>query len=85
MNILEKYIGRAITTGVLSVLGVLMVLYAFMGFVNEFDQIGRHQYTLWHAIGYSLLRLPERLFIVALGDGDNENSATFDCDGGDYW
>jgi len=62
MNILEKYIGRAITTGVLSVLGVLMVLYAFMGFVNEFDQIGRHQYTLWHAIGYSLLRLPERLY-----------------------
>lgn len=62
MNLLEKYIGRAITSGVLSVIAVLMVLYALMGFVNEFDNIGQHQYTLWHALGYSLLRLPERLY-----------------------
>ena len=43
MNILEKYIGRAVTAGVLSVIAVLMVLYALMGFVNEFDKIGQHQ------------------------------------------
>lgn len=64
MNILERYIGRAITTGVLSVCAVLLVLYALMGFVNEFDNIGQHQYTLLHALGYSLLRLPERLYQV---------------------
>ena len=62
MNILEKYIGRSIAGAVLSVIAVLMVLYALMGFANEFDQIGRHEYTMWHALGYSLLRLPERLY-----------------------
>lgn len=62
MNILEKYIGRAVTTGVLSVIAVFLVLYTVMGFVDELDQVGRHKYTIWHALGYSLLRLPERLY-----------------------
>lgn len=62
MNILEKYVGRSVAGAVLSVVTVLMVLYTLMGFVNEFDQIGKHQYTMWHALGYSLLRLPERLY-----------------------
>jgi lipopolysaccharide export system permease protein len=62
MNILERYIGRSVSGGVLSVIAVLMVLYAALGFVDEFDQIGQHKYTIWHALGYSLLRLPERLY-----------------------
>lgn len=62
MNILEKYIGRSLASSVLSVIAVLLVLFALMGFVSEFDQVGRHKYTIWHALGYSLLRLPERLY-----------------------
>ena len=62
MNILERYIGRSVSGAVLSVIAVLMVLYALMGFANEFDNIGHHNYTIWHALGYSLLRLPERLY-----------------------
>ena len=62
MNILERYIGRSVSGAVLSVIAVLMVLYALMGFANEFDNIGQHNYTIWHALGYSLLRLPERLY-----------------------
>ena len=62
MNILERYIGRSVAGAVMSVVAVLMVLYALMGFVNEFDKIGQHEYTIWYALGYSLLRLPERLY-----------------------
>lgn len=62
MNILERYIGRSVAGSVLSVMAVLMVLFVLMGFVNEFDHVGKNQYTLWHAFIYSLLRLPERFY-----------------------
>jgi lipopolysaccharide export system permease protein len=62
MNILERYIGRSIAGAVLSVITVLLVLFAFMDFINDFDKIGQHKYTIWYAFGYSLLGLPERLY-----------------------
>lgn len=64
MKILERYIGQAVTNGVLSVLAVLVALFALIGFVDEFDQIGRGSYTLWHAFAYTLLSMPRQMYEV---------------------
>lgn len=64
MNLLERYIGRAVAGGVLSVIAVLGILFTVIDFIDEFDQIGRHQYTLWQAFIYSLLKTPERIYQV---------------------
>jgi len=64
MNLLERYIGRAVAGGVLSVIGVLVILFTVIDFIDEFDQIGKHQYTLWHAFIYSLLKIPERIYQI---------------------
>lgn len=64
MKILERYIGQAVTNGVLSVLVVLVALFALIGFVDEFDQIGRGSYTIWHALAYTLLGIPRQMYEV---------------------
>ncbi|MDH5179624.1 MAG: LPS export ABC transporter permease LptG [Gammaproteobacteria bacterium] len=62
MKILDRYIGKFITTGVLSVLVVLSALDALINFTSESDYIGQAQYTLWHAIGYVLLKMPQQMY-----------------------
>lgn len=62
MRILDRYIGQAVLVGVLAVLVVLLALFALIGFVNETGQIGRANYTAWHAAAYVLLRLPHQLY-----------------------
>lgn len=64
MKILERYIGQAITNGVLSVLAVLVALFALIGFVDELDQVGRGTYTLWHAMVYILLNMPRQMYEI---------------------
>lgn len=64
MKILERYIGQAVTNGVLSVLAVLVALFALIGFVDEVDQIGRGSYTIWHALAYTLLSMPRQMYEV---------------------
>lgn len=62
MNLLDRYIGQAIISGVLSVLIVFVVLYELFAFVGEVDNIGRADYTVWSAIQYSLLLIPQRIY-----------------------
>lgn len=62
MKILDKYIGKFIIVGVLSVLTVLVALVAMIDFTSESDYIGQKQYTVWHAIGYVLLRMPQKIY-----------------------
>lgn len=64
MRILDRYIGQAVLLGVLAVMAVMAGLFGLIGFVNEFDQIGQANYTAWYAVGFVLLRMPQRLYEI---------------------
>lgn len=61
MNILERYIARAVAGATLLVLVILLVLYAFATFINELDKVGRGTYHVWVALEYVVLTLPRRV------------------------
>ena len=62
MKTLDRYIGQAVITGVFSVLTIFIVLYELFSFAGETDQIGQADYTIWSAILYSLLLLPQHVY-----------------------
>ena len=62
MNILDRYIGQAVITGVTSVLIIFITLYELFAFAGETDQIGRADYTMWAAIQYSLFLIPQHIY-----------------------
>jgi len=62
MNILDRYIGQAVITGVATVLTILIVLYELFEFAGETSQIGQADYTAWSALQYSLLRIPQHIY-----------------------
>ena len=62
MNILDRYIGQSVITGVATVLTIFIVLYELFEFAGETSQIGRADYTIWSALQYSLLRLPQHIY-----------------------
>lgn len=62
MKTLDRYIGQAVITGVLSVLTILIVLYELFSFAGETDQIGQADYTIWAAIQYSLFLIPQHIY-----------------------
>lgn len=62
MNILDRYIGQAVITGVTSVLVIFITLYELFAFAGETDQIGQADYTMWAAIQYSLFLIPQHIY-----------------------
>jgi len=62
MNILDRYIGQAVITGVTSVLVIFITLYELFAFAGETDQIGTADYTMWSAIQYSLFLIPQHIY-----------------------
>ena len=62
MNILDRYIGQAVISGVALVLVVFVVLYEVFAFVGEVHNIGRADYTVWAAIQYSLFLIPQHIY-----------------------
>lgn len=62
MKLLDRYIGQAINTGVLVVLLIFVILYELFAFAGETNQIGRADYTIWQALQYSVLRLPQHIY-----------------------
>ncbi|MCK5386172.1 MAG: LptF/LptG family permease, partial [Gammaproteobacteria bacterium] len=62
MNILDRYIGQSVITGVAIVLTIFIILYELLAFAGEVNQIGRADYTIWSAIQYSLLRVPQHIY-----------------------
>jgi lipopolysaccharide export system permease protein len=62
MHILDRYIGKAIISGVISVLVVLLVLDALVGFAGQSHVIGQAGYTMWHAFAYALLIIPQQIY-----------------------
>ena len=62
MNILDRYIGQAVITGVASVLIIFITLYELFAFAGETDQIGQADYTMWPALQYSLFLIPQHIY-----------------------
>jgi len=62
MDILDRYIGRAVTQGILAAAMVMMTLDTLVTFAGETGAIGHANYTLWYAIGYVLLSMPQELY-----------------------
>ena len=62
MNIIDRYIGQAVITGVATVLTIFIVLYELFAFAGEAGAIGRADYTIWTAIAYSLLLVPQHIY-----------------------
>lgn len=62
MNILDRYIGQSIITGVAIVLTVFIMLYELFEFAGEASQIGRADYTVWSALQYTILFIPKHIY-----------------------
>jgi lipopolysaccharide export system permease protein len=62
MDILDRYIGRAVLNGVLGATMVMMTLDTLITFAGETGVIGKAHYTIWYAIGYVLLSMPQELY-----------------------
>ena len=64
MRILDRYIGQAVLVSIVSVMVVLAALFILIGFVNEFEKIGRADYTTWQAAMYVLLHVPQNIYEI---------------------
>lgn len=62
ISILDRYLVRAVITGVVLVLLVLLSLSVFINLVAEFDNIGTGDFQLPDAFMYVLLRMPKQAF-----------------------
>ena len=62
MEILDRYLARAVLGGVLSVLAVMVTLYSIISFAGDANNIGNADYTLWSAIEFTLLSMPRQLY-----------------------
>jgi len=64
MRILDRYIGQTVLITILSVMVVILALFLLISFVNEFEKIGRAEYTLWQAILYVGLKVPQTIYEI---------------------
>ena len=62
MNLLDRYVIRALLGGALLVLAVLMALGALFLFANQQDDIGVGTYSALDALSFVLLNLPQQLY-----------------------
>lgn len=59
---LTRYVVRAVITGALLVLAVLVSLDTVFSFFSEVDEVGRGDYTISAAVLYMLLTMPARIY-----------------------
>ena len=62
MVILDRYIGRAVSMGIMSVLLVMITLDSLINFAGETSEIGKAHYTFWQASYYILLNIPQKVY-----------------------
>ncbi len=64
MRILDRYIGQTVLVSIVSVMVVLAALFVLIAFVNEFEKVGRADYTIWQAAMYVLLHIPQNIYEI---------------------
>ncbi|MCP4040823.1 MAG: LPS export ABC transporter permease LptG [Gammaproteobacteria bacterium] len=62
MKILDHYIGRAVVSGTLLALAVLLALFTFFSFVDHMSEVGKGNFGIWNVIEYVILTMPRRAF-----------------------
>jgi lipopolysaccharide export system permease protein len=62
MNLLDRYLMRAMLGGVLLVMVVLMTLFALFLFANQQDDIGQGAYSTLDALWFVLLHIPRQVY-----------------------
>lgn len=62
MNILTRYLGREIYVGIALVFSALILLFAFLDFVNELNNLGQGQYRLSYVLLYVALTIPGHVY-----------------------
>ena len=58
MLILDRYIARHVTMGILLVMGLLLSLFTVFAFMDELNRVGKGSYTTFDAVQYVLLLMP---------------------------
>ena len=64
MSILDRYIGRHVVLGTVTVLSVLVALFSILELVDDLNEVGQGDYTLLRALEHSVLRIPSRIFQI---------------------
>ena len=64
MKILDRYIAKTLLKYSLSVMVILVSIFAFFKFLEEVDDIGRASYTLVDALTYIGLLVPSITFLL---------------------
>ena len=64
MEILDRYIGKAVTIGIIAVLLVMLTLDSIITFAGETGDIGKVHYTVWRAIYYIVLSIPQKIYLM---------------------
>jgi lipopolysaccharide export system permease protein len=62
MLIHERYLGREVLLASLLVLASFLGLFGFFDLINELDNLGRGNYGLEHAVMYTVLTMPGRVY-----------------------
>jgi len=62
MNLLDRYIVRAILSAVLMVMSVFLALGALYIFIDQQNDVGTGSYTTLSALWYTLLNLPQQAY-----------------------
>ncbi|MGB8518264.1 MAG: LPS export ABC transporter permease LptG [Gallionella sp.] len=62
MNILMRYLARQIYASVALVFGALILLFAFLDFVNELNALGQGQYSLMYVSLFVVLTIPGHIY-----------------------
>ncbi len=62
MKLIDRYIGTTVAMSTLTVMGVLLALMMFAGFVNELERVGNGDYGLTEASKYVLLSMPRTAY-----------------------
>ena len=62
MNLLDRYVIRAVLGGVFVVLAVLLTLFALFLFAGQQDDIGQGTYTALDAFSFVLLNMPQLVY-----------------------
>jgi lipopolysaccharide export system permease protein len=62
MNLLDRYVIRAMLGGVFVVMAVLLTLFALFLFANQQDDIGVGTYTALDAFWFVLLNMPQQVY-----------------------
>lgn len=64
MRIIDRYIGQAVLVSIVTVMVILAALFFLIGFVNEFEKIGQAEYTVWQAVMYIMLHVPQNIYEI---------------------